>query len=1068
MHSPVVRPPRAPVHISALPRRWTSRAALLLALAAVALAQVERIRARDDADRPRGLLGDLAGELGDVHAVAARLSVGAGYRPCAARPGAGPGLPDMGCAAAREWTAPRGVSRIARRAGEAAREGADPAAAHTLAVIDLLAERGEGKSVERAIQSLRRVAHTSKHPAAAWADLAAAYLIRAEQQGAPRDLLSAAEAAERALERSPRNRTALYNHALALQRFGLADVAAREWRAYLAVDARSPWAAEARRRLALATAGPVSPAPPPSAGAPLAAYTAYARADPEAARLLGQDRLLGEWGEALLAGDSTRAARALDHAAALGEALRTRAGGDQTLWDEVQAIRARRDGIPLWRLAAAHADFAAGRALYEGADYTAAEPRLRAAAAAAEGSPALRAWAALFVANVGVFRGEPLRAEAALLALLARADTLRHTALAARLGWAIAGTRVRTDRYEAALEPAATSARLFARAGEPENAATVLSILANAQFKLGDVDAGYATWHGALAAFRPYRASKRLHGLLVAMATAAADDGLPRAAIRLQDESVEVTRRRGEPLYAAEARLARARLLPGSGLEAGTRTDIDSARAALRLAGPGAALGWVDADRQQAEGIASLFARHPERAASRLDSAAAYFAGKGVPFRGFPAVVSAADARLAMGDLPGATRRLETALAMLEARRDSIRVEPRRAAIFDDARGVIDRVVLLHLAGNRVSRALEILDRGRASLAPAAPVSGHGGSLAGPPGEVGVEYALVADTLLAWTVSGARVESFRTVVDTVRLARTVTRLLELLEDGGGEAAAAPLLGQLHQWLLGPLQQRLGPAGTPLVVVADGTLARVPFAALRDRRGRYLVQDHPTRFAVSLRDAWRPRRAGRPGRVAVVADPAFEPREHPGLGRLPAAAAEAPAIAGEYGGARVLSGPAATAGAVREVLQWAGVVHYAGHAVFDDERPERSYLVLAPGSGRAASGRLTAGSLGVMRLEQAPLVVLAACRTVNAGQGRAQGFSGLAGGLLAAGAGGVVGGLWEVDDARTRPLMLAFHHHFRVGGDGARALRSAQLQLLASRDPALRSPAAWAGFRYAGQ
>ena len=162
------------------------------------------------------------------------------------------------------------------------------------------------------------------------------------------------------------------------------------------------------------------------------------------------------------------------------------------------------------------------------------------------------------------------------------------------------------------------------------------------------------------------------------------------------------------------------------------------------------------------------------------------------------------------------------------------------------------------------------------------------------------------------------------------------------------------------------------------------------------------------------------------------------------------------------------GSDATAESARRALSSDDVVHYAGHAVFDDERPERSYLVLAPERGREGTGRLTAASLGQMRLVHAPLVVLAACRTVNGGQGRAQGFSGLAGGLLAAGARGVIGGLWEVDDARTRPLMLAFHRHYRAGGDGARALRSAQLQLLDSDEPVLRSPATWAGFRYTGR
>jgi CHAT domain-containing protein len=1056
-------------------RRWILAGVLVLVAGAAGLARAHRVRARDP-DLPSGLLAALAGQLGSVSSLAARLSVADGYRPCAAGPAAGPGMPDMTCAPAAEWIPPPRATRIAMLARRAERERTDPDALHVLAVVDVLAGRDSGNSLERSIQSLYTVTRTSSDPTSAWVDLSAAYVLSAERNGTTRDLLSAVEAAERALEHAPRNRSALYNRALALQRFGLVDVAARAWREYLAVDSASPWAAEARRRLGASAAGPSMPAPPPPRGAPPGVWTAYALADPQAARLLGQDSLLGDWGAAVLAGDTAGAARSLRYAAVLGEALRERPGGDQTLWDQVQAIRGRGKGAGLRALAAAHREYAIGHALYDSAKYVAAEPRLRKAAAA--GSPALALWAKVYLANLHVYQGDGRAGEADLLALAARTDSVRYPALAGRELWAIAGARMKRNQHEPALEPAQASVRLFTRAGERENTAFMLGNLANSQFVLGDADQGYASWARALAILRPYRTSFRLHGLLVGFARVVADDGLPRAALRLHDESVEVTRRRGEAVYAGEALAARARLLPAIGGVAEAREDIAAAVAALQRAGKDRAFGWVDADLQQAQGTVSLFARpaQPRQAAARLDSAearldsaAAYFARQKVPFRGLPAMVTAADARLARGDLPGATRRLETALGMLEQRRDSIRVESRRAAVFNDARGVVDRVVLLRLAAGRVAEGLEIMDRGRASLAPAAgEASGTAAPLVGRPGEVGIEYALVADTLLAWTVSGNQVALARTVVDTVRLARTVIRLQELLQDGRGQGAA-PLLKELHEWLLRPIQARLGPAETPLVLVPDGILGQVPFAALRDPvRGRYLVQDHPLRYAVSLHDGWKRRRAGRAHGVAVVADPAFDPREHPGLRRLPGAAAEAEAVVGEYQGARLLSGPGATRGAVLQALQSAGVVHYAGHALFDDERPERSYLVLAPAAGRPDAGTLSAGELGQMRLAGMPLVVLAACRTVNAGQGRADGFSGLAGGLLAAGAQGVVGGLWEVDDGLTRPLMLAFHHAYRRDNDGARALRAAQLQMLASADPTLRSPAAWAGFRYAGQ
>jgi CHAT domain-containing protein len=87
--------------------------------------------------------------------------------------------------------------------------------------------------------------------------------------------------------------------------------------------------------------------------------------------------------------------------------------------------------------------------------------------------------------------------------------------------------------------------------------------------------------------------------------------------------------------------------------------------------------------------------------------------------------------------------------------------------------------------------------------------------------------------------------------------------------------------------------------------------------------------------------------------------------------------------------------------------------------------------------------------------------------VRSGQERAAGYTGLVGALLVAGAGGAVGTLWEVKDGDGRELMVEFHREYRRSGDAARALRQAQLHLLRSTDPAVRSPSVWAAYRYMG-
>jgi CHAT domain-containing protein len=334
---------------------------------------------------------------------------------------------------------------------------------------------------------------------------------------------------------------------------------------------------------------------------------------------------------------------------------------------------------------------------------------------------------------------------------------------------------------------------------------------------------------------------------------------------------------------------------------------------------------------------------------------------------------------------------------------------------------------------------------------------------------VALDYALIGDTLLAWTVSGRSVHLSRTRVDRQRFLRTVERARLSLELRAPEAVVQPVLDTLYGWLVRPVEGRLGPPGTPLVLVVDGEIAAAPFAALYDApRRRYLVQDHALRFAGTLLDARRPVASARgaEGEVLLVADPAVARERHPELGPLPGAAAEVAGLRTLYPHAVVLSGRDADRAALLAALRTTSLLHYAGHAVFDDERPDRSALVLAP--GREGPDGLAAAAIDSLTLGQLRLVVLSACETLRSRGGRTGGFAGLSAAFLHAGAQGVVGSLWRVDDELSRPLMLAFHGAYRGSGDGARALQAAQLELLRSRDPALRSPAAWAGFRFAGR
>lgn len=1016
------------------------RFALGIVLLAGAAAGAALARARAETDLLASLTRAARGQAVD----GARLSVLPGFRACAAGE----------CAATRP---DRRVLALFREAEAAAREGTDPSALHAAALAGLLFPPSAGNPLDESISYLQSAAAMSERPAPALADLAGAHLLRAERLRAPQELSRALDAAERALETEPDNLVARFNAGQALDRMGLRREAGAAWTRYLAADPASGWADHARRRLRALAAPPRRPrVPGRTAGA--AELERFAAAAPQEARELGWDALLGEWGAAVLASDTATARRRLDQATVLGGTLAAR-GGDASLADAVDAIRARAaHGAGTRRLARLHELLAQARAAQRRTNLGGACPGYRRVQAEAD-APALREWAATFAGLCAA--NETGTDPAALRELAARADTARHPALAARRWWVAGYAMRRAGRYDQALDAYARAERLCARVGEREYAASMRAQAGNAHAILGNTADAYALLLAGVSELGGHPGTQNLYNSLYALRNATLADGLWHAARRVQDEAVAATAGM-EPFPRAEALLARVRLhlSAGRGYASG---DMRTAAALADSVADRRLRGWIRADLHEARALARL-AGDAAGAAADLDSVVGYFPQAD---RLVPALFTRAEARLAAGHRDSALADLRRAAELLDAQRPHVESAQLRASLLERSRRVFDRAVMLSVQAGREEEALDFVERSRASFSPVGRAADWvRRPLRAPAGQVAVEFALVGDTLLTWVLWNGGMHLTRTAVDRAELVRTVERVRSALERRAPESSVLPDLQGLYDRLIRPVHGRLGAAGTPLVVVADGELAAVPTAALHDRvRGRYLLEDHPVRFASSLRDAAAspaPPAADLP--VTVVADPAFDRGAFPELQPLAGAAAEAADVRRHYPGARVVAGPGATAGTVRAAFARGGIAHFAGHAVFDDARPERSFL-LAAGAGTGA--RLTAAELAKARLDGLRLVVLSACQTSRAAPGRSGGFAGLAGAFLAAGAGGVVGSLWQVDDRQTRVLMDAFHGAYRASGDPAQALRQAQLQMLRSGDPVLRSPTAWAGFRYAG-
>ena len=373
-----------------------------------------------------------------------------------------------------------------------------------------------------------------------------------------------------------------------------------------------------------------------------------------------------------------------------------------------------------------------------------------------------------------------------------------------------------------------------------------------------------------------------------------------------------------------------------------------------------------------------------------------------------------------------------------------------------------------------------------------------------------LEYALGEERSYVWAVSTAgytsavlppraRIEGQAKTVHerlTSRLRATGSpgerrRAIEEADEAYWKEAA-----DLSAMLLGPVAGRL--AGKRLLVVADGVLQYVPFAALPDpgaaTSGAPLAVGHevvglPSASVLAVLRAEAPGRPRSRGAIAILADPVFEhddPRLPAAVGR--GAAARAPAGAHEFprlaatrqeAAGIVATAPEGTtllatgfrasrATATSHELGRYRIVHFATHGVFDDDHPERSGIVLSmfDERGQPRDGFLRLHDVYELDLP-VDLVVLSACDTALGRPVRGEGLVGMVRGFMHAGAKRVVASLWKVDDEATGELMRSFYRGMlREGRSPAAALRQAQIDLWNSRR--WHAPFYWAAFVLQGE
>ncbi|WP_049559170.1 CHAT domain-containing tetratricopeptide repeat protein [Limnoraphis robusta] len=286
----------------------------------------------------------------------------------------------------------------------------------------------------------------------------------------------------------------------------------------------------------------------------------------------------------------------------------------------------------------------------------------------------------------------------------------------------------------------------------------------------------------------------------------------------------------------------------------------------------------------------------------------------------------------------------------------------------------------------------------------------------------------------------------------------------------------PFLSRRYRFLIEPIADLL-PTNpeTHVIFIPHQKFFLVPFAALQDEEGKYLIEKHTILISPSIQvlDITAKHQntlsQKEPLNTLIVGNPTMPSiayrlgEESKPLSSLPGTEREALTIA-KLLKTEALIGDLATEKTVVKNMIQANNIHLATHGLVNElkhlglEIP--GALALTP--SLEEDGLLTAHEILDLKLK-AELVVLSACNT-GLGKITEDGVIGLSRSFISAGVPSVIVSLWYIPDHPSADLMIEFYQQMQTISDKALALRKAMIKTI-EKHP---RPLEWAGFILIGQ
>ena len=940
-------------------------------------------------------------------------------------------------------------------------------------------------------------------------DVAAAYYVRAQRDDRPSDFLKALEVADQAVAVTPNLPAAHFNRALAQEALGLTVEAKESWKRFLSFD-QTEWSDEARTHLqrleqfdgAKQWAVHLERIPTALASRDEAALARLIAPFPSSAERYLQTELMPQWATAPTPENLSRAK--------IFANVLARHTGDRYVVDAVNAITP----ATTTTLQRAHLAFRDARAAERNLESQKAGYQLASKLFASAGSP-FRLFADLGYAVPVMSEADGVSRALALIEPLEReADARGYRHLLARIHAVHAHALMYDSRYVDALEKYDIALEGYRRSRDPQGIGTIHIRMASIYRVMGQTD---QAWREVIQAHRYYGqiVEARERHLLVGE-TAEAAVALGHARIALVYQSAALRRMRQDLAALPPERMQEIKGLQrqiGIALRARAGIELhlehyDRAQKDLDDAIALAGKDGVDANIRRA-----LFARtkevqgqlllrtDPTRAVAAFSEAFALAAES--EYRTFRAALLAqrAEAQRRAGRQAEAESDLRSALDELRAEEADILARRRRgegediwSSYFSRFGETYHRLIQQLVEAGRHEEAFRYSERARAfeplnlilqlAFVPKAfrELTPDGDAIEAariraslPPGTVLIEYCVLDDRTYAWIVSREHFEHLTLQVRRVDIERWSEAIQRAARDRDARAFENALEVPYGALIAEPLR-RIGAKAQKLVFIPDGAMHGLPLGVLRDpATKRHVLERAPVEIAGSaalyLFSLFRDRelQSMKNPSALLVGDPSFNPRLP--LARqlewLPYARLESVQIQQLYApNADLLIATEATVPEFLRLAQKHTIVHIAAHAIVNAQVPSRSLLLLAPSAHH--SGALDAQELLTrLRLDRTRLVVLSACSSAGGLPVGPEGVAPLVRPLITAGVPGVIGSLWDVDDATAAQLLVSFHRHYRNGNDAALALQRAQLDLLQNKNPGLSSVLAWAPFQVIG-